>query len=369
MHLPPRTYSSLPNAEPPSFNSTYGLPSYTEAGPDAAEDTFKPPEHDRHLGDAGSVISSGSHFVQGFDVHDNNGPQFMASYANGYARLSMSGDSERPLRTPSFSEEHTLGAAATPPGQKVSFQEWTLYIVLGSVFLAAILSFAIYQQKIATLLHPMVAWVFAFEDKRTPQTIAAFVLLTVLIITLSLPPFLGNELVAIFVGHSCGIYGLGIVGLGTLLGELATFFTFRYVLSTRFHPRFARTIDDGSVFGLVLAARYSFLPPQYTTAAFSSLNVPFWKWLTAVVLSLPKHFVFWYIGFVGLPFTPIETLVGKISTTSSTSGSTFQILEYILIAFFVGVAIATSYYLRFRFFKAESAHYRNARLLDLSGKV
>jgi len=50
--------------------------------------------------------------------------------------------------------------------------------------------------------------------------------------------------------------------------------------------------------GLVVAivARYSILPPHFTTAIFATCGMRFWVFAVAAIVSLPRHFITVYLG-------------------------------------------------------------------------
>ncbi|KAE9399664.1 hypothetical protein BT96DRAFT_939214 [Gymnopus androsaceus JB14] len=120
---------------------------------------------------------------------------------------------------------------------------------------------------------------FWFSKKGLKYGLAAAVIITIavlfhklgwlipvgLLIVLSFPPLFGHELVGLLCGVTWGIgIGFVIVALGTLLGEVANFFTFKHCCTTRArkyekkkisYACLARVIRTGG-FKVALAARY-----------------------------------------------------------------------------------------------------------------
>ncbi|KAJ7736748.1 hypothetical protein DFH07DRAFT_753278 [Mycena maculata] len=132
-----------------------------------------------------------------------------------------------------------------------------------------------------------------------------------LIIIVSFPPLFGAEIIATLVGITWSLpASLGIVAVGTLLGEIANFFTFKYTCSTRNDKIEAKNLDYGLMayvvrrggFLIVLIIRYSAVPPHFATALFATVGVSFWIFFTAAILSLPKQIIGpVYVGYVMQP--------------------------------------------------------------------
>ncbi|KLO10014.1 hypothetical protein SCHPADRAFT_538494 [Schizopora paradoxa] len=122
---------------------------------------------------------------------------------------------------------------------------------------------------------------------------------------MSFPPFVGQELIMIVSGIVWGLWvGFAIAAGGTLLGEIANFFVFNNLCRER-GGRYERTrIDYGCLARVVregglkvaVIARYSFIPPHFTTVVFATCGLKFWIFLLSAFLSLPRHFITVYIG-------------------------------------------------------------------------
>ncbi|KAF8147772.1 hypothetical protein K438DRAFT_1625963, partial [Mycena galopus ATCC 62051] len=125
------------------------------------------------------------------------------------------------------------------------------------------------------------------------------------LIALSFPPLFGHELVATLCGVVWGLgEGFGVVAAGTLLGEMCTFFVFKYCcgargkrleLSNMQYGTLAHVVHEGGL-QIAIIVRYSSLPAHLTTAVFATCGMPFWVFLVAAVVSLPKQLVLVYVG-------------------------------------------------------------------------
>jgi uncharacterized membrane protein YdjX (TVP38/TMEM64 family) len=107
----------------------------------------------------------------------------------------------------------------------------------------------------------------------------------------------------------CGVvYGLwigfGIVAAGTFLGEIGTWFAFKYALRRRAaklertnlnYGALARVTREGG-FWIILVIRLSAIPSHFSTAVFSTCDVNFWFFVISTFLSLPKQIFLVYLG-------------------------------------------------------------------------
>ncbi|KAJ7498443.1 hypothetical protein B0H11DRAFT_1714990, partial [Mycena galericulata] len=143
------------------------------------------------------------------------------------------------------------------------------------------------------------------------------------LIVMSFPPLFGQEIVAMLCGVAWGLgQGFGIVAAGTILGEICTFFFFKFRCGARGRKAeatnmrcatLARVVREG---GLVIPIimRYSAMPAHFTTAVFATCGMKacpfisflfkvadiasdqFWVFLIAAVVSLPKQIAVVYIS-------------------------------------------------------------------------
>ncbi|KAJ6482034.1 hypothetical protein C8R47DRAFT_1133684 [Mycena vitilis] len=171
-----------------------------------------------------------------------------------------------------------------------------LYAII-AVIIVVIVLIEVYHDKIVNALLPVTHWL---HDTRGGWVIPILVL-----VALSFPPLFGHEIVAMLCGLVWGLgEGFGIVAAGTILGEICTFYFFRFCcgargkrleLSNMPYGTLAHIVREG---GLIIAivVRYSSLPSHFTTAVFATCGMPFWIFLVAAILSLPKQIALVYIG-------------------------------------------------------------------------
>ncbi|KAF2635457.1 hypothetical protein P280DRAFT_192692 [Massarina eburnea CBS 473.64] len=127
----------------------------------------------------------------------------------------------------------------------------------------------------------------------------------VILFVISFPPLFGHEVIALLCGVVWGLWiGFAIVGAGTFLGEIGTWYAFMYTLRRRAeklertnlnYGALARLTRDGG-FMIVLLIRLSAVPSHFSTAVFSTCNVKFWHFFVATLLSLPKQIFLVFLG-------------------------------------------------------------------------
>ncbi|KAF7329059.1 hypothetical protein MKEN_00166100 [Mycena kentingensis (nom. inval.)] len=171
------------------------------------------------------------------------------------------------------------------------------YLVI-LIIVAVIVVIEVYHDKIIDGLKPVTNWLHDLKG--------GWVIPIIVLIALSFPPLFGHEVVAMLCGLVWGLgQGFGIVAAGTILGEILTFYVFRYLCGQRGaklegrnanYALLAHTIRHGGL-TVAIIARYSALPGHLTTAVFSAVGMPFWVFLVAAVVSLPKQFAVVYIGY------------------------------------------------------------------------
>ncbi|KAJ7641450.1 hypothetical protein FB45DRAFT_738359, partial [Roridomyces roridus] len=66
-------------------------------------------------------------------------------------------------------------------------------------------------------------------------------------------------------------------------------------LSNLQYGTLARVVREGGL-RIAIIIRYSSIPPHLTTAIFSTCGMPFWIFLVAAVVSLPKQLAIVYVG-------------------------------------------------------------------------
>ncbi|EIW76978.1 hypothetical protein CONPUDRAFT_110730 [Coniophora puteana RWD-64-598 SS2] len=156
----------------------------------------------------------------------------------------------------------------------------------------------VFKKQILEALAPAATWLLA-----TP---GGWAIPIGILVVMSFPPLFGHEFVAIFCGMVWGPgIGFGIVCAGTIVGETLMFLIFKYALhsygeraqrkSISF-AAFCNVIRKGG-FRVILASRFSAVPPHFTTAVYATCQVKLWQFLLAAVLSLPKQLASVFIGY------------------------------------------------------------------------
>jgi uncharacterized membrane protein YdjX (TVP38/TMEM64 family) len=124
-------------------------------------------------------------------------------------------------------------------------------------------------------------------------------------IVISFPPLFGHEVIALLCGVVYGLWiGFAIVAAGTFIGEVGTWYAFKYAFRSKAlklertnlnYGAMARLTRDGGFF-IVLIIRLSAIPAHFSTAVFSTCDVKFWHFVVATFLSLPKQIFLVYLG-------------------------------------------------------------------------
>ncbi|KAJ2906941.1 hypothetical protein MKZ38_009804 [Zalerion maritima] len=169
--------------------------------------------------------------------------------------------------------------------------------LLAIAILVATVLVTVYHDDIVDVLTP-----FSEKVRDIP---AGWLIPIIILIIISFPPLFGHEIIAVLVGVVYGLWeGFGIVAAGTFIGEIATWFAFKYLLKKRAmkmertnlnYGALARLTRDGG-FLVVLVIRLSIVPSHFSTAVFSCCNVKFWHFAVATFLSLPKQLILVYVG-------------------------------------------------------------------------
>ncbi|KAK3346336.1 snare associated Golgi protein-domain-containing protein [Lasiosphaeria hispida] len=158
----------------------------------------------------------------------------------------------------------------------------------------------------------VVAYLRPFSEKVRGLPAGWLIPIAILII-ISFPPLFGHEIVALLCGVVYGLWiGFGIVGAGTFIGEIGTWFAFQYLFRRRGeklertnlnYGALARLTRDGG-FWIVLIIRFSAIPSHFSTAVFSTCGVNFWSFAVATLLTLPKQIFLVYLGVLLLESSP-----------------------------------------------------------------
>ncbi|KAF3051835.1 Tlg2-vesicle protein [Didymella keratinophila] len=156
-----------------------------------------------------------------------------------------------------------------------------------------------------TLRHDeVVAKLRPFSEKVRDLPAGWLIPIAILVI-ISFPPLFGHEIIALLCGVVYGLWiGFAIVAAGTFIGEIGTWFAFKYLFRRKAeklertnlnYGAMARLTRDGGFF-IVLIIRLSAIPAHLSTAVFSTCDVKFWYFVVAALLSLPKQIFLVYLG-------------------------------------------------------------------------
>ncbi|EIN03918.1 hypothetical protein PUNSTDRAFT_138961 [Punctularia strigosozonata HHB-11173 SS5] len=212
-----------------------------------------------------------------------------------------------------------------------------IYHYIAALIIIAIVGlFIAYQRKIVRALRPMSEWI---KDRPAGWLIPIAVLFIV-----SFPPLLGHELIAILCGLVWGLgIGFGIVAAGTFIGELGNYYAFKYCCRTRAakyetstipYACLTKIVRDGG-FKIALISRYSIIPGHLTTAVYSTCGMSIGVFCAAAILSLPKQFLFIFVGVLVQNSdkghgVPIKTRLISLAVVAVTIGITVGAGWYIL---------------------------------------
>ncbi|KAI0655282.1 hypothetical protein C8Q70DRAFT_436819 [Cubamyces menziesii] len=235
------------------------------------------------------------------------------------------------------------------------------FAIIGLVVL-----FIIYQQRIVEWLRPFANWM-----RRTP---GGWLVPIVILIVMSFPPLFGHEIIAVLCGDVWGVgVGFAIVAAGTLLGELANFFVFKWLCMSRGkkwelkrlqYALLAEVVRQGG-FKVAVIVRLSAIPGHLTTAIFALCGMNVFVFLGAAILSLPKQLVTVYLG---------------VAQSGATISSRTKIVKTVIIALTVILTMFAMHYIRartdkvrevviYRRRKARQAKLRVAAGLDTDPEV
>ncbi|KAH9937912.1 uncharacterized protein BXZ73DRAFT_76532 [Epithele typhae] len=170
-------------------------------------------------------------------------------------------------------------------------------VIAGFTVAAALIVMLALHSRIEDALEPA-----ARQLRNMP---AGWLIPIAILIVLSIPPLFGHEIIAFLVGDVWGVgIGFGIVAAGTILGELLTFFIFKYSCTKRGRKLEETQLKFALYSGVVrgggiivpIVMRYSAIPGHMTTAVFAMCGMRLWVFLLAATLSLPKQLALVFIG-------------------------------------------------------------------------
>ncbi|KAI0317202.1 hypothetical protein OF83DRAFT_1122617 [Amylostereum chailletii] len=230
------------------------------------------------------------------------------------------------------------------------FQTKNLLYIIIFVLLVAI-------SILTTVLHDqIVRWLTPAGDWLKSHT-GGWLIPIALLIILSFPPLFGHEFVAIICGLVWGLWiGFAIVAAGTLLGELANFFSTRWWLTSRAKKLEAKNLRYGILskvlreggFKVALMVRLSAIPPHFATVIFATCGMNVLVFTLAAVLSLPKQFSAVYFGVV-------------FEGSGNNDNKTHNIVLGVVITVTIIVTIGSMRYITYKFNQAKPEYIYERR--------
>ncbi|KAJ7334831.1 hypothetical protein DFH08DRAFT_706678, partial [Mycena albidolilacea] len=165
----------------------------------------------------------------------------------------------------------------------------------------ALIMLSVFHDAIVDGLKPFTDWMQAHNFAGAMIIIGAMIIV-------SFPPLLGHEILVVLCGVTFS-FGEACIAVGTVLGEVANYFVFKYACSARGRKLEETNIEYGAMahvvrqggFWIVLVMRYSAIPSHLATPIFATVGVPFGVFLAAAILSVPKSFVPVYVGWTAKP--------------------------------------------------------------------
>ncbi|EFQ35084.1 hypothetical protein CGRA01v4_11741 [Colletotrichum graminicola] len=169
--------------------------------------------------------------------------------------------------------------------------------LLGIGILVATILISLHHDEVVATLRP-----FSEKVRSLP---GGFLIPILILVLISFPPLFGHEIVALLCGVVYGLWiGFAIVAAGTFIGEIGTWFAFKYTLRRKAHKLERTNLNYGSLarltrdggFLIVFIIRLSVIPSHFSTAVFSTCDVKFWYFAVSTFLTLPKQIILVYLG-------------------------------------------------------------------------
>jgi len=245
-----------------------------------------------------------------------------------------------PSPTPSEAEllrKKGMGGIDWKNFRKYFSKKYIVNWIVISILIAISVLLAVFQDKIVKAVEP-----FGQKLKSSP---GGFLVPVAILIVLSFPPLLGQEIIQVLCGAIWGAgWGFALVAAGTILGEIANFYTFRYCCRGRSEKLekgkleygvFARVVREGG-FTVILMARLSALPSHYTTIIFALCGTNFFVFLAAVIVSLAQPFSNVYFGVLAR------------DEADNKSSNTEKVVNYVIIAVTIVITIVAMRYINYK---------------------
>ncbi|KAJ7700370.1 hypothetical protein B0H17DRAFT_1047094 [Mycena rosella] len=239
-------------------------------------------------------------------------------------------DPRKILRTPSPTQAEFNFLNGIKEG-KTTRQKIQSYLII-AVILTIIILISVYNQKIVTALTPMTNWL---HDHKF-----GFLIPIAILIVLSFPPLFGHEIIALLVGVAWDLpVAFVIIAVGTILGEIANYFTFKYACTARSEKLEAKELSYGLLahvvrqggFLMVLIIRFSAIPPHLATTVFATVGISFWTFLAAALLSLPKQLTSVYVGYGFKPSQKDNKTTNTVEKIVLVAGILVTIAAYVWV--------------------------------------
>ncbi|KDQ09151.1 hypothetical protein BOTBODRAFT_165190 [Botryobasidium botryosum FD-172 SS1] len=170
--------------------------------------------------------------------------------------------------------------------------------IIIALLLALTIVTSVLHNQIVKGLQPAADWIHKLP--------AGWLIPVAILFVISFPPLFGHEIVSIMCGLVWGPgIGFAIVCLGSFLGELANYFTFRYCCQARSekirsksiqYAALTKVIQNGGV-KVAIIARYSIIPGHVVTAIFATCGMSLQTFIISAIASLPNQFINVYIGY------------------------------------------------------------------------
>ncbi|KAJ7074646.1 hypothetical protein C8F01DRAFT_1101319 [Mycena amicta] len=302
-------------SDPPKYNTNPFADGLT-----AEQQRNYAPRHNRGDPSIGTSLSM-------LSVH--RGAEASSSSTTLYDAGATSGTNYPVARTPSPTQSEFNALHGIK--EQRSTKDLIIRYAIIAVLVAVVVVLSIENNKIIKALAPVTTWL---KD----NNVAGPLVIIVILVVISFPPLFGHEIVAMLAGVTWSLpVAFLIIAAGTLLGEIANFFTFKYCCGARAekleksklsYALLAHVVRQGG-FIIVLVIRYSAIPSHFSTVIFSTCGVSFWVFLLAAVLSLPQSLVPVYVGYA----------MDHKNTKSNT-------IENIILAISIVITIAALRYIR-----------------------
>ncbi|KAH8886971.1 hypothetical protein GQ53DRAFT_784591 [Thozetella sp. PMI_491] len=205
------------------------------------------------------------------------------------------------------------GAAASPEETDYKPTDWKKlfrkkyipYHIIGLALIGLTIWMSVKHDEIVDTLRP-----FSEKVRDVP---AGWLIPIAILIIISIPPLFGHEIVGLLCGIVYGLWiGFAVLAVGTFLGEVLTFYLFKYALrktanklerTNLTYAALTRLINEGGFwrrFLIVTVIRFSAMPAHLSTAVFATCGIGFWIFAIATAVTLPKQLFLVYLGVLFL---------------------------------------------------------------------